>query len=200
MAAMQPCSSQHGRRAASSRLQHTSNKVQRAPARNSAMARWYCAPPNRRMCALGRCSCTITGLLSGPTNAPPLRKHTAGRQAEGGLDQAQSRLQGGRARASRHAARAPVTTAAGSFPKLPNPLEQAAGAPDVLVRQRLSKALGRRGHGTAQQQLQLRQERLAEAAAFLLHGQSSTQEQQGRERQRSAASWRRLQRHGVGCL
>lgn len=38
------------------------------------MARWYCAPPKSRMCALGSCSLTITGLLSGPTKAPPWQK------------------------------------------------------------------------------------------------------------------------------
>lgn len=39
-------------------------------ARNSAMARWYCAPPYSRMCAFGSPSGVGSGRPSGPTNAP----------------------------------------------------------------------------------------------------------------------------------
>jgi hypothetical protein len=38
--------------------------------RNSAMARWYCAPPYSRMCALGSPSGIGSAPPSGPTNAP----------------------------------------------------------------------------------------------------------------------------------
>ena len=37
---------------------------------NSAIARWYCAPPNSRICALGSDSATGSALPSGATNAP----------------------------------------------------------------------------------------------------------------------------------
>ena len=46
--------------------------------RNSIIARWNWAPPNSRMCALGRVGGTATGLLSSPRNTPAAAAAAAG--------------------------------------------------------------------------------------------------------------------------
>jgi hypothetical protein len=57
--------------ASSTFLKHIRSTLARSPALNSAIARWYCAPPNNRICALGSASMICSGWLSGPMKAPP---------------------------------------------------------------------------------------------------------------------------------